>query len=36
MVTLGPKHVALHTIKYDVFDVSSFIIFLNVSEKEWP
>ena len=28
MVTKGPKHVASHTIKYDVFDVSCFIILI--------
>jgi len=28
MVTSGPKHVASHTIKYDMFDVRCFIILI--------
>ena len=32
MVTKGPKHVASHTIKYDVFDVRCFnILIMNSS-----
>ena len=32
MVTQGPKHIVSHTIKYDVFDVSWFIILiLNIN-----
>ena len=29
-VTYGPKHVASHTIKYDVFDVICFIILILI------
>ena len=28
MVTKGPKHVASHTINYDVLDISCFIILI--------
>jgi len=28
IVTQGPKHVASHTKKFDVFDVSCFIVLL--------
>jgi len=34
MVTKGPKHVASHTIKCDVFDVSCFII-LIIRNSKW-